>query len=236
MTDLLWQNGPRLIHSEDVFMLGTDAVLLSHFADNTNARRVCDMGCGSGIIAILLAWNNQKITADGIEIQEKSAEIAAKNAELNGLSDRVNIIRGDIRNCKAIGGAGSYDLVVSNPPYFPVKSGKHAEVENTAIARQEIQCTLDDICAAASFFTRWGGKFAMVHKPERLSEICCCLSSHGLEPKRLRFVHSRQNLAPSLILIESRRGGNPGLTIEKPLVIYNEDGSETEEIRAIYHR
>lgn len=234
--DSLWPDGPKLIRSENVFMLGTDAVLLSHFADCANAGKACDLGCGSGIISILLAWNNKKTFFDGIEIQKNAADIASKNVSLNNMSDRINIICRDIRSCRDIGGAGSYDLVVANPPYFPVESGKHSETESTAIARQERSCTLNDICAAASFFTRWGGKFAMVHKPNRLSEICCCLTSYGLEPKRLRFVQGRYDSLPSLVLIESRRGGKSGLTIEKPLIIYNNDGSETDEIKNIYHR
>lgn len=234
--DELWPQGPKLICSNKVFALGTDAVLLSAFADTSGVKRACDLGCGSGIIAMLLAWNNPKLTADGIDIQPESVRLAGENMVLNGLSDRVNIIEGDLRKYRDIGNAGAYDLVVSNPPYFPVGSGKSSDNENIAAARDERLCTLMDICKAAAFFTRWGGKFAMVHRPERLSEVFCAMTACGIEPKRFRFVQETIASVPNLILVEGRRGGKPGLTIEKPLCIRETDGSETDYIRSIYHR
>ena len=234
--DELWAGGPKLVSGENVFAVGTDAVLLSAFADTAGVKRACDLGCGSGIISILLAWNNPKMTVDGIEIQPESAHIASGNTGLNDLNDRINIIHADLRNYREIGNAGAYDLVVANPPYFPVGSGKSVESENIATARDERTCTLKDICKAAAFFTRWGGKFAMVHRPERLSEVFCAMTECGIEPKRFRFVQEKASSLPNLILVEGRRGGKPGLTIEKPLCIRNEDGTETDYIKSIYHR
>lgn len=234
--DELWAGGPKLVSGENVFAVGTDAVLLSAFADTAGVKRACDLGCGSGIISILLAWNNPKINIDGIELQLESARIASGNVELNDLNDRINIIHADLRNYREIGNAGAYDLVVANPPYFPVGSGKSVESEDIATARDERTCTLKDICKAAAFFTRWGGKFAMVHRPERLSEVFCAMTECGIEPKRFRFVQEKASSLPNLILVEGRRGGKPGLTIEKPLCIRNEDGTETDYIKSIYHR
>ena len=234
--DELWAGGPKLVSGENVFAVGTDAVLLSAFADTAGVKRACDLGCGSGIISILLAWNNPKINIDGIELQLESARIASGNVKLNDLNDRINIIHADLRNYREIGNAGAYDLVVANPPYFPVGSGKSVERENIATARDERTCTLKDICKAAAFFTRWGGKFAMVHRPERLSEVFCAMTECGIEPKRFRFVQEKASSLPNLILVEGRRGGKPGLTIERPLCIRNEDGTETDYIKSIYHR
>lgn len=235
-TDELWPGGPAFIRDKEAFRLSTDSVLLSYFASKGKARRACDLGCGTGIISVLLAYYNPSLIIDGIELQSDSAETARQNAALNSLDDRLTVIDGDLRAYRALLTAGAYDLVVSNPPYYPAGSGKSADAENRAVAREERLCTIDDICAAAAYLTRWGGRFALVHKPERIAEIICTLSKHGLEPKRLRFVQYKAQTAPSLILLESRRGGKPSLIVEPPLILVGEDGNDTEEVKAIYHR
>ena len=237
MIDELWPGGPSLYRAPDVLPLGTDSVLLSAFAAScTGVRSVCDLGCGSGVISILLAWNDPRLSVTGIELQPHAAELAVDNTSLNGLSHRINIVTADLRTYRPSDMAGSFDMVVSNPPYFPVNSGKSSENERISIAREERMCSMEDVCRAAAYLTRWGGRFLIVHRPERLSELCCRLSSNGLEPKRIRFVHSRAAALPSLVLLESRRGGKPGLSFEKPLIISNDDGSDTDELKAIYHR
>lgn len=234
--DLMWPDGPKLIRDPDVFTLGTDAVMLSHFASAKRIKNLLDLGTGSGIIPLLLAWGDARINATGVEIQEKSAALAVSNMELNGLSDRVNIITADMRTWREPKLSGQFDMVVSNPPYFPVSSGKSTENPHIAIAREELMCTLEDICKTAAYYTKWGGSFCMVHRPERLSEAMHLLSANGLEPKRLRFVHSRLEAAPSLILIEAKRGASSGLVIMPPLALYKDDGSDSDEVKAIYHR
>ena len=234
--DLLWRDGPQLIRDPDVFTLGTDAVLLSHFASGKRARRLLDLGTGSGIIPLLAAWNDPKLTAVGVDIQEQAAELAKNNMELNGLADRVEIITADLRSWRVPELSGSFDLVVSNPPYFPVASGKSSDNPCIAIAREERMCTLLDVCKAAAYYTKWGGSFSLVHRPERLAEAMHLLSSNGLEPKRLRLVHSRLDAAPSLVLIDAKRGASPGLTILPPLKLYDENGNDSDEVREIYHR
>ena len=234
--DELWPGGPRFTQDDNTFRLGTDSVLLSHFVDAKGASYACDLGCGSGIISILMAWESPKLHVDGIEIQPHAANLARENAATNSLSDRINIIEGDIVRHREFLVAGAYDLVVANPPYFAPGRGRSSQSGSTAVAREELSCTLEDICAAAAYLTRWGGKFALVHRPERLAEVIRALSAAGLEPKRLRFVHYRAASAPNLVLIESRRGGNPSLTVEPPLILTNEDGSDTNEVRRIYRR
>lgn len=234
--DELWPGGLKFIKSDEVFSLGTDAVMLSSFIEASAAQKAMDIGCGCGVISLILAYSNRKIIIDAIDIQEAAVNITIQNAELNGLSEHIRAACYDIRNHRQFGGAGTYDLVFSNPPYFPVNSGAVSQRESIAAAREERTCTLDDLCTAAAFFTKWGGKFALVHRPERLSEVLCSLSANKLEPKRLRFVHDRLSLPPCLILVESRRGGKPGLSIETPLIIRNADGSFTDEILQIYHK
>jgi tRNA1Val (adenine37-N6)-methyltransferase len=234
-TDELWPDGPRFIVREDVFRLGTDSVLLSAFSQNGHDKRVCDLGCGSGVIAVLLAWDNPAAQIDGVELQPDWAELARDNARVNGLDNRITIHCLDLRRYKELP-AGAYDLVTANPPYYPQGSGKSAQSAPLAQAREERTCSLTDITQAAAYLTRWGGRFTLVHKPERLSEVLCACSQAGLEPKRLRFVHHQAVKSPSLFLLECRRGARPSLRLEAPLVLTDDGGGDSAEIKAIYHR
>ena len=235
MTNELWPSGPRFMDADGVFRLGTDSVLLAHFIKPKRGQtRAVDLGCGAGIISVLLVWDNPSISIDGIDIDPRAAEIAVKNAELGGLADQIRIIEGDLRRHRELFESGAYDLCVCNPPYYAEGRGKRSE--NLSSARGEETCSLFDVCQAAGYLTRWGGSFALVHKPERLAEIFGALSAHGLEPKRMRFVQHMSASPPSLVLIESRRGGNPSLTVEAPLILANSDGTDSAEVKAIYRR
>lgn len=236
MIDELWPGGPRFIRRNDVFQLGTDSVLLASFAGGKHAKAAFDLGCGGGVLAILLACDNPQLRVDAVEIQPQAAELARENAALCGLGDRITVTEGDLRRHRELFTAGAYDLVVSNPPYFPTGSGKAADAESLALSRDERSCSLDDVTAAAAYLTCWGGKFALVHRPERLAQVICNLTDAGLEPKRLRFVQYKAATAPSLFLLESKRGGKTGLAILPPLVLSDEDGGDTEEVKQIYHR
>jgi tRNA1Val (adenine37-N6)-methyltransferase len=234
--DELWAGGPVFIRDSEAFRLGTDSVLLSSFASGRHSKRACDLGCGAGIISVLLAWNDPSLSVDGVELRQDWAELARENVKLSRLDGRINIISGDLRRHRDFLEAGAYDLVVSNPPYYAEGRGKSSDNDGRALSREEQTCTIGDVCAAASYLTRWGGRFALVHKPERLAEIICALREHGLEPKRLRLVQHKAESAPSLFLLESRRGGNPSLTIEPPLILTDAHGNDTEEVKRIYHR
>lgn len=142
----------------------------------------------------------------------------------------------DRRVRRAVLPAGQFDLVVANPPYFAAGSGYTSPNPVRAHARDERTCTMQDICTAMAYLTRWGGSAALVHRPERLSELLCALTAAGLEPKRLRTVARTADAAPSLVLVEARRGGKPGLRILPPLALCAPDGTDSEEIRRIYHR
>lgn len=233
--DELWPGGPRFRQVEGSFKLSTDSVLLAHFASPIRGKKIIDLGCGAGVLTVLLSHARPGVRVEGVDIQLSSAALCRENMAENGF-DASAIMEGDLREYRENWKAGEYDLVVSNPPYFPVESGYNAPADSRAIARDERCCTLEDICAAAKYLCRWGGAFAMVHRPERLSEIFCAMSAHGIEPKRLRMVQYKATHAPNLVLIEGRRGGKPGLNIEKPLILCNADGSDTEEVKNIYHR
>ncbi|HHU22888.1 MAG TPA: tRNA1(Val) (adenine(37)-N6)-methyltransferase [Clostridiales bacterium] len=234
--DELWPGGPKFAQRKGVFMLSTDSVLLADFVNMVKVRRCADLGCGSGVLSVLLAVKNRGAFIDGVEIQEDSAALCRENLKANGLDGRVRVIEGDLREHRKLLKAGAYDLVVSNPPYFPVGRGGQSPVEERDLARSESMCTFSDLCQAAAYLCRFGGSFALVHRPERLSEVFCAMTQAGIEPKRLRLVSGRAQSPPSLALIEGRRGGNPGLVIEPPLVMYDENGDYTREMNRIYHR
>lgn len=231
----LWPGGPLFCQAEH-FRLGTDCVLLADFVNTASAARGIDLGCASGAIGLLLLCKSPKLHMTGLEILPEAAALAEENMTVNNLSARSRIVTGDIRQHRQLFPSGSFDLVVANPPYFPLGSGALSPDGDRAAARGELSCTLEDVCTAAAFLCRTGGTFALVHKPERLSEVLCCMSRHGLEPKRLRLVCHRAELAPNLVLIEGRRGGKPGMKVEPLLVLRNADGGETDEVKRIYHR
>lgn len=233
--DDLWP-GTRFLPASAGFPLGTDSVLLADFARGSGKiRSVADLGCGAGVLTVLLLQKFPDSRAFGIEIQPEACDACRENLALNGLGHRADIRLGDLREKNDLPPAGSFDLVAANPPYFAVASGYSAPAESRAIARDERSCTLTDVCRAAAYLCRWGGAFAVVHRPERLSELLYAMTAAGLEPKRLRFVSPRSDRAPSLVLAEGRRGGKPGLAILPPLVLQNADGTDTAEIRRIYH-
>ncbi|MCI9468960.1 MAG: methyltransferase [Oscillospiraceae bacterium] len=235
MFDELWPGGPRFLQAPDAFPLGTDSVLLADFANTARAKQILDLGCGAGVLTVLLAEKAPGARLCGVEILPDSAAICRKNLSANG-HDPSGILTGDLREHRALYPAGAFDLVVSNPPYFAAGSGYSAPNDARAAARDERNCTLDELCQAAAYLTRWGGLFTLVHRPERLSELFCTLTRHGLEPKRLRMVQYQPHTPPNLVLAEARRGGNPGLSVLPPLILANADGLDTPEIRRIYHR
>lgn len=228
--------GYRFVYDEAVFPPGTDSFLLSALPRLKAGMRVCDLGCGTGLLGLLLLQRQRELTVTGVELDGHAAALACRAAAENGLADRMRVVHGDLREIRSLLGAGSFDLVVCNPPYYAPGGGKLPAQAPLRTARAELTCTVEDACGAASYLLRWGGSFCIVHKPERLTDLLCALRSAALEPKRLRFVCPRPGAAPSLILLEGRRGGNPGLEIPAPLVLCQDDGRPTAELDAIYFR
>ena len=231
----LWPGGPVFAQAEHV-RLSTDCVLLADFVKIGGAKRGIDLGCASGAIALLLLERSERLHMTGLEILAEAARLAEKNMEANDLAARSRIVKGDIRRHRELFKTGSFDLVVANPPYFPLGSGPLSADKARAAARGETDCSLEAVCAAAAFLCRTGGSFALVHKPERLAEVFCAMTAVGIEPKRLRLVCARPGTAASLVLIEGRRGGKPGLRIEPDLILAESDGTESEEFKRFYHR
>lgn len=233
--EILWPGGPKLLQAEH-FRLGTDCVLLADFVNTSGAKHGIELGCASGAAMLLLLERSPKLYMTGLEIVPEAAETARENMALNGFTERSEIVTGDIRDHRALFRAGSFDLLVCNPPYFPQGSGALPQNADRAAARSELLCTLPELCATAAYLLQTGGRACFVHRPERLSELLVNLTQAGLEPKRLRFVCRDAYAAPSLVLVEARRGGKPGLTVEPSLCLQNPDGTESDEYKRIYHR
>ena len=199
------QLGPYMLEQpEGVFPLGGDSVALGAFATVRPRWRVCDLGTGSGALLLLLAGREPTLALTGVELDPMAAQAAQSNLIKNGLDGRVLCC--DLR-CAPLP-AGQFDLVISNPPYFAVGSGTSG-----GSARCEEACSLDELCAAAALLVKNGGRFALCHRPERLTDLLCALREHGLEPKRLRLLSHTPASPPSTVLVEAVRQGKPGLEI-----------------------
>ena len=223
----------RIIQSEAAFRFSIDAVLLAFFATVRPRDRAVDLGSGTGAIAMLLLSRGLQ-SAAGFDNNAELVAMATRSANWNGLSERLQFVCGDVKDIRRYYSAGDYTLVTTNPPYRLPASGRISPVEAVARARHETTAGLQDFVNAAAFLLRNRGRFAMIHLPERLADICNALRSVGLEPKRLRFVHPFADRAAKMVLVEAVKGVKPGLTVLSPLTIYQTPGQYNPEILSYY--
>lgn len=195
-----------------------DSILLAEFSAIRKHDNACDLGTGCGIIPLLWCKGESgPITA--VELQERACRQLEKSLALNHLEDRVMTVCADLREKHPALPGGSFDLITMNPPYFAAGSGKESAGESDRLSRHEAACSLQDAVCAAARLLKNGGRFCLCHKPQRLTDVLCALRAHALEPKRLRFAAHDAQKAPFLVLIEARRGGNPGARVEELLVL-----------------
>ncbi|MEZ3427564.1 MAG: tRNA1(Val) (adenine(37)-N6)-methyltransferase [Lachnospiraceae bacterium] len=232
--DELQRNGYQIIQNPDKFCFGMDAVLLSGFVTVKSGGTVLDLGTGTGIIPILLEAKTKASHLTGLEIQEESADMARRSVALNGLSEKIDIVTGDIKRADSFFPSASFDVITSNPPYMIGEHGLKNPDEPKAIARHEVLCTLEDVVCQAAKLLKTGGHFFMVHRPFRLAEIITVMTKYKLEPKRMQLVYPFVDKEPNMLLVEGVRGGNPRMTVEKPLIIFKEPGVYMPEICDIY--
>lgn len=222
----LTPGGMAVIQKREGFRFGTDALALVRFTlshlRRGNGRkpvtRALDLGTGSGIMPLLLARDTDIEWVSGIEIQPWMAEMASRSVKGNGLSHRVSIHQGDLREAANLFGRATQDLVISNPPYQPMGAALRSQRQGVDAARHEIHCTLEDVVTQAAALLRPGGAFCLVHKPERLTELMLLSTRVGLEPKQLQFLHQSPGKPPSLMLVRALRGGRRGLHVLPPMV------------------
>jgi len=234
--DDLEREGYKIYQDPERFCFGMDAVLLSEFAKVKENEKVLDLGTGTGIIPILMEARNHMGTYKALEIQKESADMARRSVEYNHLEGQIEIVDGNIKDASAIFGNDCFNVVTTNPPYMIGQHGIANPDEAKAIARHEILCDLEDIIRESAKVLKAKGRFYMVHRPFRLAEIFALMVQYKIEPKRMRLVYPYVDKEPNMVLIEGSRGGKSRLTVEKPLIVYEEPGKYTQDIMDIYYK
>ena len=223
-------NGLTLELPQGTFPLSTDSMLLAHFASLPRNAKVLDLGSGAGTLGLLLCAKDPGCQVTGIEITESGHEAATQNIVRNGLDSRLTSICGDVRHVPSEFAPGSFHCCISNPPYF---SGGPAS-QATPLARREDCCTPEDLLKSAAWALRYGGDFFLVHKPERLAELIACAAPYKLEAKRLTLIRHKEGGPITLILLQFRKGGKPGLIMDEHS-LFDAQGSPTDYYREVYH-
>lgn len=225
-----------LIQKKTGFRFGVDAVLLSHFANVKNKHRVVDLCTGTGIVPFLLYGKYKPQEVVGIEIQEDMVDMAIRSSNYNKVEDKIMFRNADLKDLKYLNSLGKFDVLTVNPPYKLNNSGIVNLDDKLAIARHEIMCVLEDVIVASRKLLKDNGRMFIVHRPERLIDIFELMRKYRIEPKRVQMVQPNINKAPNIVLVEGQRDGRAYLKWEKPIYVYNEDGSYSEDINKIYGR
>ena len=226
----LLHNGFTLDTPPGTFPLSTDSMVLCDFVRLPKNARVLDLGSGCGTLGLLLCAQDLRCSVTGIELDENAHYAALRNIENNGLCDRMKSICMDLRSFSPGSDAELYTACVSNPPYF---SGGPASAVSP-LARRDDCCSADDLFSTAGRCLRYGSDFFLVHKPDKLAQLCACAAKHNLEPKRLRLVRHHTGAEISMILLQCRKGAKPGLLWEE-IYLFDQNGVPTEDFKRIYH-
>ena len=232
--DDLQRNGYHIIQNPEKFCFGMDAVLLTGFAHAGENDRLLDLGTGTGIIPLLMEAKYHCAHLTGLEIQPESADMAARSVALNHLTDKIDIVTGDIKEADTYFPSASFDCVTCNPPYMIGQHGIANPDAPKAIARHEILCTFEDVARQTAKLLKPGGHFFLVHRPFRLAELMGTLMQYKLEPKRMQLVYPYVDKEPNMVLLEAVRGGKPRMTVEKPLIVFEKPGVYMSEISDLY--
>jgi tRNA1Val (adenine37-N6)-methyltransferase len=217
------------------YRFSIDSVLLSERVKPTAGDTVLDLGTGCGIIPLLLAYRHPGIAVCGVEVQRELAELAVGNVIDNQMADRITILCQDVVSLRRDRLPGGVNLVVCNPPYRKVASGRINPNTQRAIARHELRVTLDDILKTAKHLLDVSGRFVVIYPVERATELLSKMHASALEPKQLTMIHSYRHSNATSMIVEGVRGGRPGITITPPLVLYQDDGKYTAEVEDMFH-
>lgn len=218
----------------DNHTFGTDAVILSHFANIKARDRALDMGTGCGIIPFLWLRNKKINNVFCLDIQKNAYEQVCFSIKENGLENRITPYNCDLREVDKYFRAEEFSLVTVNPPYKPVGTGIESISESARLARHEVCCNIEDAVKAGAYLLKFDGRFCMCHRPERLADTFEIMRKYRLEPKRLRFVQDRAGEQPFLFLVQGQKGAKPFLRVEPQLIVKKENGKFTDEMIKIY--
>ena len=231
LNDLVGYKNMKIYQNTDWFSFSLDSVLLPNFVTlRKNVKNIIDLGTGNAPIPLILTTRTDaKITA--VEIQKDVYELAKKTVELNKLDDRIELLNMDILDLKNIYESDSFDVVVSNPPYFKLNESSNVNDDiHKIIARHEKCLNLEQLVYMAKYLLKNNGVFAMVHRTDRLIEIINVLSKNNLQVKKIRFIYPKENTESNMVLVEATKNGNVGLKLLPPLYVHDEDGNYTEEV------
>lgn len=235
--ELLGYKNIKIIQDDEMFSFSVDSMLLADFIKTTyKTKNIIDLCCGNAPIPLFLTLKT-KAQIVGIEIQKDVYEIAKESIKLNNFENQITMINQDLKGIHTLVGANKFDIVSCNPPYFKyIESSNINKNDYLTIARHEVKATLEDIIIESKKLLNDGGYLYMVHRCDRFSEICEAFSKNCLQIKTLRFVFSKTTSEEALfVLIEARKNKNPGMKILKPLYIYNENNSYTDEVLKIFN-
>lgn len=232
--DDLGRRGYRIIQNPDRFCFGVDAALLAWFSEIKSGEKALDLCTGTGIVPLLMDARNACGDYTGLEILPDMAEMASRSVKLNDCADHMRILNGDLREASRLFGRGVFDVVTCNPPYMRKKDGLVNPDISLAVARHEILCTLSEVVLEASAVLKPGGRFYMVHRPERLPEIFAEMAAAKLKPLKMVFVHPMIDRDATMVLVSAVKGGRNHLSVLPPVVIYEKKGVYTAKIKEIY--
>ena len=222
-----------LIQKEEGMTFGTDALLLASFVRPCPQGTAIEFGAGSGIVSLLCASRQKFAHITAVEVQQEYADLCERNISLNGLQDKITTTHADIRDLSAYAPLGDVHAVFANPPYMTTESGYAAKDQGRQAARHEAHGSIKDFCLCAKKKLRWGGSFYVVWRPDRLVDLFCAMREAEIEPKKITFVIATPHAAPSMVLVEGKRGGKPSLVSTPFLCLKNEDGSPTKEMERL---
>lgn len=229
--------GLKIIQSEDGFRFGIDSVLLTDFAKEIKeGSNIIDLGTGTGILPILLSGKTKNTKFVGVEIQQEVAQMAEKSVKLNNLEKQIEIVNMSILDLKQKYPIGTFDAVITNPPYKKANTGLINDNLKKQISRHEITASLSDFIETSSYLLKDYGSFYMVHRPNRLVDIFYLMRKNKIEPKKIRFVYPNKEKIANLVLIKGVKKGNPELNFDSNLYVYDEEGKYTKEILEIYNK
>ncbi|MFH1076199.1 MAG: tRNA1(Val) (adenine(37)-N6)-methyltransferase, partial [Pseudomonadota bacterium] len=231
--DSICSRSLQVIQPAQGYRFGIDSVILAHLIKPKPVDTLLDLGTGCGIIPLIIAYKHTTSQLIGVEIQEEQVVFALENLKLNGMQDRIQIIHGDIKKLKEYIPSGTIDIVCSNPPYRKLGSGRVNPHSNRAIARHEIAVNLIELLRVSADTLKRAGRFLVIYPAERMADLFFAMKKNGLEPKFVRMIYSTVFSEAKLVVVEARKMTRPGVKAGTPLIIYNADGSYTDEIQGM---
>lgn len=230
INNVLGFDGIKIVQDSDGFKFSLDSVLLANFVTlNKSTKKIMDIGSGNGIIPILLSLKT-KAHIDGVEIQREGYLNSLESIKLNKM-DNISIFNDDIKDFYKTLESDTYDVVVSNPPYF--MGNNHNINEMKKVARHSLSLDYKDVIVISKKILKNNGFLSIVHRPENLMDILMFMRSNNIEPKKIRFVYPYKGKNANILLVEGAKNGKPGLKVMDPLYVY-ENGNYTEEIKKYF--